>query len=106
MYRYIKYLGLTLVMLLALYPIAELTRVILVSGEYYFPEMRGQFGAEIAIMWILYLSIVPVFLFISSRRIRNYRRMKMEILKQNKSKRDTSSSQGVSEEYIRVDYSK
>jgi hypothetical protein len=66
-YQYIKYLGLDLVMLLGLYPVAELTRVIIVSGTYYFPEMHGQFAVEIALMWILYLSIIPVFLFINGR---------------------------------------
>jgi uncharacterized membrane protein len=83
MYRSIKYLGLALIMLLALYPIAELTRVILVSGEYYFPEMKGQFGAEITVMWAMYLAIIPVFLMINNRRVRSYQKKKREILKRN-----------------------
>ena len=83
MYRSIKLLGLALIMLMALYPIAELTRVILVSGEYYFPEMKGQFGAEITIMWAMYLSIIPVFLLINNRRLRSYQKKKREILKRN-----------------------
>jgi hypothetical protein len=79
MFRSVKFLGLVLVMLLALYPIAELTRVILVSGEYYFPEMKGQFGAEIAIMWSMYIMIIPVFLAVNSHKLRNYQRRKREI---------------------------
>ena len=63
----IKYLSLLLIMLLGLYPIVELTRVIVVSGTYYFPDMDAQFTLEIVLMWILYLSIVPVFLFYSRK---------------------------------------
>ena len=81
MYRSIKYLGLVLVMLLGLYPIVELTRVIVVSGVYYFPEMKGQFAAEVGIMWILYLMIVPVFLLVNQQRIRNYNKLKTKLLK-------------------------
>ena len=74
MYGSLKYLGLALVMLLGLYPIAELTRVILVSGMFYFPEMQGQLYAEVAVMWILYLSIVPVFLMFNGRNLSGARR--------------------------------
>jgi uncharacterized membrane protein len=81
MNRSIKYLGLVLVMLLGLYPIVELTRVIVVSGVYYFPEMKGQFAAEISIMWILYIMIVPVFLLLNQHRIRNYNKLKTKLLK-------------------------
>jgi uncharacterized membrane protein len=81
MYRSIRFLGLVLIMLLALYPIAELTRVILVSGEYYFPEMKGQFGAEITIMWAMYVSIIPVFLLLTAHRVRRYQKQKRELLK-------------------------
>jgi hypothetical protein len=59
----IKYLTLLLIMLLALYPIVELTRVILVSGLIYFPDMADHFAAEIAIMWTFYLSIIPVYIY-------------------------------------------
>ncbi len=106
MYRNIKYLVLSLVMLLGLYPITELTRVIIVSGEYYFPEMKGQFAAEIAIMWILYLSIVPVFLVFNSYRLRNYRKIKKEILKRKDSDIVTGLSPNEKVDYIRVDYSR
>jgi hypothetical protein len=104
MYRSIKFLGLALVMLLSLYPIAELTRVILVSGNYYFPEMEGQFAAEITIMWVLYLSIVPVFLIINDHRLRHYRLMKRRILKQTKIKMKHSLLSDENNNYIRVDY--
>jgi uncharacterized membrane protein len=80
MYRRLKYLGLIMIMLLALYPIAELTRVIIVSGTYYFPEMEGQLIAETTIMWVLYLSIVPVFLLFNNRNVRHLRRLKRETL--------------------------
>jgi hypothetical protein len=102
MYRSIKYLGLVLVMLLGLYPIAELTRVIIVSGTFYFPDMNGQFTAEIAIMWTLYLCIIPIFLLINSRKIRYYLRARKETLK-----RDGRQSLSISKEnagFIRVDY--
>jgi|WetSurMetagenome_2_1015567.scaffolds.fasta_scaffold653809_2 hypothetical protein len=104
MYRNIKYLGLSLVMLLGLYPIAELTRVIVVSGDFYFPEMKGQFTFEIAIMWILYVSIIPVFLFFNSHRLRHYRQMRNEILKRNNIENVTELSSNKKADYIRVDY--
>jgi len=101
-----KYLGLALVMLLGLYPIVELTRVIIVSGQFYFPEMKGQFAAEIAVMWILYLSIVPVFLLFNNRRLRFYRRMRNELLKRKETKnyRGLSASKRAEAEYIRVEF--
>jgi hypothetical protein len=85
MYRRLKYLGLIVIMLLALYPIAELTRVIIVSGTFYFPEMKGQLVAETTIMWVLYLSIVPVFLLFNNRNIRHLRRLRRENLESNTS---------------------
>jgi hypothetical protein len=106
MYRHIKYLVLILIMLLALYPIAELTRVILVSGEFYFPEMKGQFAAEIAIMWVLYLSIVPLFLMINNSRLRHYRKIKMKILKRAQAQRDQSLRSTRDGNYIRVNFLK
>ena len=78
-------------MLLALYPIAELTRVIVVSGEYYFPGMKGQFGFELAAMWTMYLAIIPVFLLINNHKIRNYRKKRIELLKRVESKRNQNS---------------
>lgn len=63
----LRFLGLALIMLLGLYPIAELTRVILISGYAYYPNMNVQFIVEIIIMWLLYLAIIPVFLFTSRR---------------------------------------
>ena len=50
-------------MFLGSYPVVELTRVIAVSGTYYFPDMQGWFVFEIAGMWLLYLAIIPVYLF-------------------------------------------
>jgi hypothetical protein len=49
-------------MLLAIYPVVELTRLIVVSGNFYFPDMKGWFVFEITSMWIFYLSIIPVYL--------------------------------------------
>jgi len=49
-------------MLLGLYPVAELTRVIIINGIRFFPEMTGQFMAEIVLMWVLYLLIIPLLL--------------------------------------------
>jgi len=105
MYRRIKYLGLALVMLLGLYPIVELTRVIIISGEYYFPEMGGQFAAEIAIMWTLYLLIIPVFLLLTSGRLRHYRKMKQERLEQLRSENNYNPYlRDKAADYIRVNY--
>jgi hypothetical protein len=50
-------------MFLGSYPVIELTRVIVVSGTSYYPDMKGWFTFEIAGMWLLYLSIIPVYLF-------------------------------------------
>ena len=55
-------------MVLGLYPIVELTRVIIYSGKFYYPAMvtfhfiSGEMGyyTEITVMWILYLSIIPI----------------------------------------------
>lgn len=57
-----KGLTLSLIMSGGLYPTVELTRVILVSGTYYYPGMTHYFYLEIAGMWIFYLAIIPVFL--------------------------------------------
>ena len=44
-----KFLVILLVMLLALYPIVELTRFIIVCFRY-FPDMMAQFRLELALM--------------------------------------------------------
>ncbi len=49
-------------MFLGSYPIIELTRLILISGTFYFPGMQGWFAVEIATMWLFYVSIIPVYL--------------------------------------------
>ena len=59
-----KYILLGLIMALGAYPIIELTRVIGSAGKYYYPEMGGQFLAEIVIMWSLYLAIIPAYLLL------------------------------------------
>jgi hypothetical protein len=57
----LKLLKLILIMACGLYPIAELTRLILISGRYYYPEMEPQFYTEVSVMWIMYLSIPIIF---------------------------------------------
>ncbi len=104
MYRQLKYLGLVLIMLLSLYPIAELTRVIIVSGIYYFPGMKGQLVAEVIIMWILYCSIIPVFLLFTSRNIRHYRKWRREFSRQNNNTTILNSPSEQKSDYIRVRY--
>jgi hypothetical protein len=104
MYRSIKYLGLALVMLLGLYPIAELTRVIVVSGTYYFPDMKGQFAAEIIVMWLLYLMIAPVYLMIVNRRFKLFRKFRKETAKSRISNENGALLLDHKEGYIRVDY--
>jgi uncharacterized membrane protein len=89
-------------MLLGLYPIVELTRVIVVSGEHYFPEMGGQFAAEIAIMWTLYLLIIPVFLLLVNSFLRQAR-------KAEKPEKDGSKEKNLADlrgkgDFIRVNY--
>jgi hypothetical protein len=66
-------------MLLGLYPIAELTRVIVVSGNYYFPQMHGEFAGEIVFMWTFYLCIVPTFLFFTSKRVSRWTSQNREV---------------------------
>jgi hypothetical protein len=90
MHRNLIYWELSLIMLLALYPIIELTRVIVVSGQFYFPQMEGQFWVEIAFMWTMYLSIIPVFLLINNYLRRSYRR-KREILRKIDLKKNRDS---------------
>lgn len=55
-----KWLIIVLVMLLGLYPIAELTRLIIDYCGYIDIGFVGVGISEISIMWILYLSIIPV----------------------------------------------
>ncbi len=104
MYRQLKYLGMVLIMLLGLYPIAELTRVILVSGTYYFPGLKSQLIAEIIIMWTLYLSIAPVFLLFNNRNLRHFRKWRKEIQKQNSNPAVLNSLSKPKSDYIRVKY--
>jgi hypothetical protein len=61
-----RYFTLTIVMLLGLYPICELTKTILVGGLHYYPELSWQFAIELTLMWTMYLSIIPVFVKLSS----------------------------------------
>ncbi len=58
----IRYFPLIAIMFLGSYPVVELTRVIVVSGTHYYPEMQGWFAFEIAGMWLFYLSIIPIYL--------------------------------------------
>ena len=52
-------------MLCGLYPIAELTRIILVAWEWYYPAMGGKFILEIALMWLMYLGIIPLYIWVT-----------------------------------------
>jgi len=61
-----KVLIIALVMGLGLYPVAELTRVIWTISFAYEPGRLTTWIVETAIMWLLYLSIIPVMIF--SRR--------------------------------------
>ncbi len=56
-----KILILLIILILGLYPIVELTRVIIINGSL-FPDLKEQFIWEVIIMWILYLLIIPIFL--------------------------------------------
>jgi hypothetical protein len=70
----LRYLPLLAIMILGSYPVIELTRVIVVSGTYYFPDMKGWFALEIAAMWIFYLSIIPVYLLFTQPSFSLFRR--------------------------------
>lgn len=59
----LRYFPLLAIMFLSSYPVVELTRLIIVSGSLYYPEMQGWFVFELAGMWLLYLSIIPVYLY-------------------------------------------
>ncbi len=65
-YRHRRLLGLILIMLLTLYPAVELTRVIVVAGPLYFPQMQGKFVYEIVTLWVMYLLMIPVYLWITA----------------------------------------
>jgi hypothetical protein len=59
-----------LVGLTALYPIAELTRVIKTSGREYFPEKweNGQLKFEIGFMWVFYIGgLVAMGIYLDSK---------------------------------------
>jgi len=66
--RGIKALIIALVMCLGLYPAAELTRVIWMVSFAYDPTRLTTWVAETAIIWLLYLSIIPVMIY-STRRL-------------------------------------
>ena len=61
----IKALIIALVMCLGLYPAAELTRVIWTISFVYDPSRLITWVAETAIIWLLYLSIIPVMIYYS-----------------------------------------
>ena len=90
-------------MLLGLYPIAELTRVIIVSGRYYFPDMDGQFIVEIAVMWVLYLLIIPVYLMINNH-IKSDIQKNRSAMKSDTTRRQDSTFPGGGSKVIRVEY--
>jgi hypothetical protein len=104
MYRRLKYLGLVMIMLLALYPIAELTRVIVISGTFYFPEMKWQLVSEVTIMWFLYLSIVPVFLLFNNRKIRHLRKLRRGMMKRPSDETDIAQASNPGSEHIPVKF--
>ena len=57
-------LFISLVMCLGLYPLAELTRVIWTISFVYDPSRLATWIAETVFMWLLYLSIVPVMIYL------------------------------------------
>jgi len=59
----IKALTIALVMCLGLYPATELTRVIWTISFAYDPSRLATWVAETAIIWLLYLSIIPVMIY-------------------------------------------
>ena len=61
--RILKILIIAVVMALSLYPIAELTRVIWTISYVHYPSRLMIWIAETAIMWMLYLSMIPVMIW-------------------------------------------
>lgn len=60
-----RWLVLAIIMLCGLYPVLELTRMILVAWEWYYPAMGGEFIREIALMWLMYLGIIPLYIWVT-----------------------------------------
>jgi len=60
-----RWLVLLAIMLCGLYPIAELTRIILVAWEWYYPAMGGEFLRELIIMWGMYIGIIPFYIYVT-----------------------------------------
>ena len=61
-----KFLIILLVILLTLYPIVELTRVIVISEIILrvHPEIpQSQFITELVVMWLFYLGIIPILVW-------------------------------------------
>lgn len=52
-----------LIIILTLYPIAELTRILWTQSIYYHPRLFSTFAFETAFMWTLYLCVIPVLLW-------------------------------------------
>lgn len=61
----IRVLIIALVMCLGLYPATELTRVIWVISFAYDSSRLATWIAETVMIWVLYLSIIPVMLYSS-----------------------------------------
>ena len=65
--REVKILTVVSAMLLTLYPIIELTRLIMIYWQFAGSVFNIEAILELSIMWTLYLAIVPVLCFIIGR---------------------------------------
>ncbi len=46
----------------SLYPPIELSRVIVQSGMYYYPQLKGMLWIEVAVIWFFYLLSIALIL--------------------------------------------
>jgi len=64
MTKLIYWLFVLIIMAFHSYPTMELTRVIIIGGMKVYPYSIPEFWAEIAVMWLCYLSIIPIAIWL------------------------------------------
>ena len=67
----VKTLVMALIMCLGFYPAAELTRVIWTISFAYDPNRLTTWVTETAIIWLLYLAIIPALIYFNRLQVDN-----------------------------------
>jgi len=67
----VKTLVMALIMCLGFYPAAELTRVIWTISFVYDPNRLTTWVTETAIIWLLYLAIIPALIYFNRLQVDN-----------------------------------